>query len=88
MDARGAVACDPRPPAQERFNAELQQRMRGTVWTKGGCASWYLDAQGRNTTLWPGSSWTFRWATRAFDPSEYELLSTAPAAAPTLAGVY
>ena len=27
--------------------------MKRTVWTTGGCASWYLDAHGRNTTLWP-----------------------------------
>jgi cation diffusion facilitator CzcD-associated flavoprotein CzcO len=87
LDARGAVACDPRPPAQERFNAELQRRMRGTVWTKGGCASWYLDAHDRNTTLWPGSSWTFRRATRAFDASEYELLTPARTPAPALAAV-
>jgi cation diffusion facilitator CzcD-associated flavoprotein CzcO len=87
MDARGAVACDPRPPAQERFNAELQRRMRGTVWTKGGCASWYLDAHGRNTTLWPGSSWTFRRATRAFDPAEYELLAPRMATVQEVAGV-
>ena len=24
-----------------------------TIWTTGGCASWYLDAHGNNTTLWP-----------------------------------
>jgi len=30
------------------------------VWTTGGCASWYLDDQGRNTTLWPGSTWRFQ----------------------------
>jgi hypothetical protein len=51
--------------------------MRRTVWTNGGCASWYLDAHGRNTTLWPGSSWTFRRATRSFDATEYELLAPA-----------
>jgi len=28
--------------------------MRGAVWTAGGCDSWYLDATGRNSTLWPG----------------------------------
>lgn len=26
--------------------------MARTVWTTG-CASWYLDATGRNSTLWP-----------------------------------
>ncbi|HET6448634.1 MAG TPA: NAD(P)/FAD-dependent oxidoreductase [Conexibacter sp.] len=87
MDARGSVACDARPQAQQAFNAALQRRMRRTVWTQGGCASWYLDAHGRNTTLWPGSSWSFRRATRRFDPAEYELLAPSSAPAPALAGV-
>jgi len=87
LDAHGAVACDPHAHAQEAFNADVQRRMRRTVWTQGGCASWYLDAHGRNTTLWPGSSWTFRRATRRFDLAEYELLAPSPAAAPALTGV-
>jgi cation diffusion facilitator CzcD-associated flavoprotein CzcO len=87
LDAQGAVACDPTPAAQAAFNETVQRRMRGTVWTQGGCASWYLDAHGRNTTLWPGSSWTFRRATRRFDAAEYELLAPLAAPAPALAGV-
>jgi hypothetical protein len=75
MDARGAAVFDTRPEAQVAFNEQVQERMRGTVWTEGGCASWYLDEHGRNTTLWPGTSWSFRQATRRFDPSEHLLES-------------
>ncbi len=84
MDERGAVAVDTRPEAQAAFNATVQGRLKGTVWNEGGCASWYLDAHGRNTTLWPGTSWSFRRATRRFDPAEHELLapSARPAHAP------
>ncbi|MGB7588216.1 MAG: 4-hydroxyacetophenone monooxygenase, partial [Solirubrobacterales bacterium] len=72
--------------AQMAFNDTLQSKMAGTVWTEGGCASWYLDAHGRNRTLWPGTSWSFRQATRHFDPSEYTLETGAPVAAePTAA---
>ena len=85
--ARGAAACDARPEAQAAFNEGVQRRMRGTVWTQGGCASWYLDSHGRNTTLWPGTSWSFRRATRAFDAAEYELLPQVAAPAAALAGV-
>jgi hypothetical protein len=49
--------------------------MRRTVWTVGGCASWYLDHHGRNTTLWPTFTWRFRRATRRFHSSEYLLHS-------------
>jgi cation diffusion facilitator CzcD-associated flavoprotein CzcO len=67
----GAGAVEVRPQAQAAYNDELQSRMEGTVWTAGGCASWYLDAQGRNVTLWPGFTWRFRLATRRFRPEEY-----------------
>jgi cation diffusion facilitator CzcD-associated flavoprotein CzcO len=73
LDASGAATFEPRAEAQAAFNAAVQEHMRGTVWTSGGCASWYLDAQGRNTTLWPGTSWRFRRHTRRFDPAEYSL---------------
>lgn len=81
LERRGAVACDPLPAAQAAFNDDVQRRLRGTVWSQGGCASWYLDAHGRNTTLWPGTSWSFRRATRRFEPAECELLAPAPAPA-------
>lgn len=65
------AAVEARPEAQARYNHALQQRMRDTVWTTGGCGSWYLDAQGRNTTLWPSFTWLFRRTTRRFEPAEY-----------------
>ena len=34
--------------------------MQGSVWTAGGCRSWYLDRTGRNSTLWPGFTMPFR----------------------------
>ncbi|HEX6777975.1 MAG TPA: 4-hydroxyacetophenone monooxygenase, partial [Ktedonobacterales bacterium] len=55
-------------------NAEVQQRMQGTVWTSG-CSSWYLDARGRNTTLWPGFTWDYRRKMRRFDAANYYLTS-------------
>ncbi|HET9254383.1 MAG TPA: NAD(P)/FAD-dependent oxidoreductase [Pseudonocardiaceae bacterium] len=67
----GAAAAEVRPEAQLAYNQIVRRRMRRTVWTTGGCASWYLDANGHNTTLWPGFTWRFRQATRAFRPAEY-----------------
>jgi cation diffusion facilitator CzcD-associated flavoprotein CzcO len=79
MRARGAEVADVRPDVQARWNAEVQAKMPGTVWVSGGCASWYLDEHGRNTTLWPGHTYTFRAATRRWDPEAYELTPYAPA---------
>ncbi len=56
---------------QTAFNAEIQRRMQGTVWTSG-CKSWYLTASGRNTTLWPGFTFEFRRRTRHFDRQSYQ----------------
>jgi cation diffusion facilitator CzcD-associated flavoprotein CzcO len=61
-----------RPQAQAAYNAEIQRRLRGTVW-QSGCASWYLDAKGRNPTIWPGFTFTFRRRTRHFDAQHYTL---------------
>jgi hypothetical protein len=38
-----------------------------------GCASWYLDAQGNNTTIWPDFTFRFRHHTRRFDADAYAL---------------
>jgi cation diffusion facilitator CzcD-associated flavoprotein CzcO len=74
----GAETFEVRPDVVERYNAELAKQMEGTVWTAGHCQSWYLDDTGRNTTLWPSFSYSFRRRTRRFDPESYELASGSP----------
>ncbi len=71
--AEGLATVEPRLDAQEAWNADLQQRMRRTVWSSGGCASWYLDEHGRNTTLWPRATFTFRRLLSRFDADAYEV---------------
>lgn len=71
MDRNRVETLEVRPAAVDAFNDEIQRRMRSTVWTMGGCASWYLDEKGNNTTLWPDFTWKFRKATRSFDPAAY-----------------
>ncbi|MEU3178042.1 NAD(P)/FAD-dependent oxidoreductase [Streptomyces albidoflavus] len=77
----GKAALDARDSAVTAWNAGVQERMERTVWATGGCNSWYLDANGRNTTVWPGTTTEFRNATRRVDLSEYEVLRPAPSAA-------
>jgi hypothetical protein len=76
MEQRGATRVEVRRAAQEAYNDELQSRMGRTVWNSGGCSSWYIDANGKNTTIWPDFTWRFRKQTRRFDLAAYEL--TAP----------
>ena len=85
MRERGVRALEPRPEAQAAFVAEVDGRMRGTVWTAGGCASWYMDPTGRNSTLWPDFTWRYRRRAARFDPGEYVATYTrqeSPASAP------
>jgi hypothetical protein len=63
------------PGAQAAYNQRIQARLGTTVWSSG-CRSWYLDANGRNSTLWPGSTVEFWLQTRrmiardhVFDPA-------------------
>lgn len=57
---RGATVVDTVESAQVAWDGMVQRRMARTVWTTGGCSSWYLDRHGRNSTLWPGSAWRYR----------------------------
>ena len=75
MERRHLRAVEVRPEIQEAFNTEMQQRMQSTVWTTG-CSSWYLDASGHNTTLWPGFTFEFRRRTRHFDLQRYDFRKT------------
>ncbi|MBS2967109.1 NAD(P)/FAD-dependent oxidoreductase, partial [Actinocrinis puniceicyclus] len=71
----GVAALDPRPDAQKRWCDEIEHRMGPTVWNTGGCASWYLNAAGRNPTLWPASTIRFRRETRRVDVAEYHRIA-------------
>ena len=57
----------------DAYNEALQKRMKRTVWSAGGCDSWYLDSHGRNTTLWPYSTIDFRRRLASFDADAYTL---------------
>jgi cation diffusion facilitator CzcD-associated flavoprotein CzcO len=66
----GAHTLEPDPAAQARFSAALDRGGQATVWTAGGCSSWYLDETGRNSTLWPWSTYRFMRAAK-FDRADY-----------------
>ncbi|MBO0843310.1 MAG: NAD(P)/FAD-dependent oxidoreductase [Nocardioides sp.] len=71
MRADEIAAVEPTERAFAEWNADVQQRMKGTVWSAGGCSSWYLDEHGRNTTLWPWFTFTFRHLLHTFDVDKY-----------------
>lgn len=64
------AALDVPGERQAAFNAAIQRRLSHTTWA-GGCASWYLDAQGRNTTMYPGLTSSYRRLMSRFDRGDY-----------------
>jgi cation diffusion facilitator CzcD-associated flavoprotein CzcO len=62
---------EPTEEAQDRFVEMTESYMEGTVWTSGGCDSWYLDQTGRNSTLWPGYTFSFRRMAAKLNTEDY-----------------
>jgi cation diffusion facilitator CzcD-associated flavoprotein CzcO len=82
------ATVEPTEAAFAAWNADLQARMISTVWNSGGCSSWYLDEHGRNTTLWPRTTFAFRRLLRSFDVRAYAVTAATTRteiAQPTLA---
>ena len=77
MDRHGLATFEVRADRQRDYNTKLQDRMKQTIWTTGGCSSWYLDAHGNNTTLWPSFTFLFRGLTRRFDKDAYKTTARA-----------
>jgi cation diffusion facilitator CzcD-associated flavoprotein CzcO len=80
MRAKNVKTLDVRDGAQTQYNQRLHQRLDKTVWSKGGCTSWYQTRSGKNTTLWPGFTFEYRLKTRKFDPRPYDLIEKDPTA--------
>jgi hypothetical protein len=70
MREKDIPALEIRRDVELAFNEKIQQRLAGTVWASG-CRSWYLDKNGKNTTLWPGYTLEYWWRTRHFDLADY-----------------
>ncbi|WP_426718706.1 alpha/beta fold hydrolase [Corynebacterium auriscanis] len=71
----------PTPRAQRNFDHLVGRLTNGTVWTSGGCDSWYLDQTGHNSNIWPGSTLEYILRTRRISQKDHEVvpLLTGPA---------
>ena len=67
--------------AQARYNERVQRDLQKTVWNTGGCQSYYLDANGRNSIGFPWSTFTMRRLLGQFDLASYRTDAGQPAAA-------
>ena len=56
----GLRTIEPDPQVHAEYNSRLQAALQHTVWNTGGCSSYYLDANGRNSTAWPWTTFEMR----------------------------
>jgi cation diffusion facilitator CzcD-associated flavoprotein CzcO len=71
LDASPGGVLDTLPAAQAAYTDRVQRDFDHSVWTTGGCSSYYIDANGRNTVIWPHSVGAFRRTLARFRPDEY-----------------
>jgi len=71
--ARENGVLDVRADVQAEYVAEVQQALQGTVYNSGGCSSYYLDANGRNSFSWPWSTGRLSRRVSTFDPADFEI---------------
>jgi cation diffusion facilitator CzcD-associated flavoprotein CzcO len=83
MRRERAASIEVRQDAQQRFNRRLHATLANTVWSSG-CVSWYRTSAGKNTTLWPGFTFTFRnLARRQLDTAHYRFGAAQPLQLPS-----
>ena len=62
-----------KPEVQKTYNEKIQSMFKNTAWASG-CASWYLNSEGKNTSIYPRLNTEFRKQTLRVDLEEYEVL--------------
>lgn len=79
LDQKGAAYMDVKADVMDAFNEKMQSELKGTVWQNGGCSSWYQQADGRNTALWPHATFQFMYRTRKVSAEDYQWMPAAKA---------
>jgi cation diffusion facilitator CzcD-associated flavoprotein CzcO len=74
MEKLPAGYLDVKLSAQKAFNEDIHKQLEGMVWSSGGCNSWYLHDSGRNSTLWPGYTATYRRRTQKIVRKDFEVV--------------
>jgi cation diffusion facilitator CzcD-associated flavoprotein CzcO len=53
------------------YNEALQSSLQSTVWNSGGCVSYFIDKNGRNSTNWPWTTYYMRLRMARFRLDDY-----------------
>ncbi len=79
--ASGAAFVEPKVEAAKAYDASVQADLQDRVWA-ANCGAWYVDASGRNYTLYPHNVRTYLKEMAAPDMSEYDCWATMAKTAP------
>lgn len=60
------------PEVQTQYNEKIQTALQTTVWNTGGCQSYYIDKNGRNSIGFPWSTYKMRKLLKTFDLESYK----------------
>jgi cyclohexanone monooxygenase len=86
MRERALSSIEVKASVQARYNARVQKDLQATVWNTGGCSSYYIDANGKNSIGFPWSTFEMRRLLSSFELSDYAVQSQQPVSqAPALA---
>jgi cyclohexanone monooxygenase len=77
MRALKLETIDVRPEVQEGFCTDCDERLAPTTWNRGGCSSYYIDANGRNAMVWPGTMRSLTETLSRFEARLYETTAVA-----------
>ncbi len=71
MRRKKLARVEVRREVQQKYNEVVQRELQNTVWNTGGCSSYYLDSNGKNTVGFPWSTFEMRRLLRKFDAESY-----------------
>ncbi|MBB3036287.1 cation diffusion facilitator CzcD-associated flavoprotein CzcO [Hoyosella altamirensis] len=73
-DSNGVEVLSLKESTLRQFNDEIQEALQRTVFNHGGCASYYLDENGKNFAAWPWSTTLMRKRLSRFDMENYDTI--------------
>jgi len=71
MDVHGVGTVEVSGEAVNAYIAAVNPRLAASVWATGGCHSWYQDASGSPSTMWPGTMIEYSRLLAEFVPSDH-----------------
>lgn len=72
----GLRAVDVKAAAMRDYNADIQEKLRHSVWS-AGCSSWYHTATGKVTNNWPGYTRDYQLQMSVLDHENFDWQASA-----------